>query len=83
MLGIEAKKDKRSAEGKPGTPAGKLRGWVGYLQVMYAANKARRARQQSMEASNKAGIQQGKDKTKQCKGARAIWRERQRCKQVN
>ena len=34
-----------------------------------------------MEASNKVGTQQGKDKTMQCKGAGAIQRESQRYKQ--
>ena len=35
-------------------------GWVGYSQVMYTGNKASRARQQSMNTSNKAGTQQAK-----------------------
>ena len=81
MSGTDAQKETCSARGQPDTPAGKLRGWVGYLQVTYAANKARKARQQSMEASNKVGTRQGKDKTKQCKGAGAIQRGSQRCKQ--
>ena len=66
MSGTEAQKDKCSAGGQPDTPAGKLRGWIGNLQVTNAANEARKARQRSMEASNKVGTQQGKDKTKQC-----------------
>ena len=72
MSGREAQKDKCSAGGKPDTPAGKVMGWVGYWQVMYAANEVRRARLQSREASNKVGTWQGKDKTKQCKGIGAI-----------
>ena len=81
MSGTEAQKDKCSAGGQPDTPAGKLRGRIGNLQVTNAANEARKARQRSMEASNKVGTRQGKDKTKQCKGAGAIRRGSQRCKQ--
>ena len=40
MSGTEAQKDKFRARSKPDTPASKLRGWVGYLQVIYTANEA-------------------------------------------
>ena len=56
MSGTKAQKDNCSTRGEPDTPAHKLRGWFGYLKVPYAANEAGRARQQSMEASNKVGI---------------------------
>ena len=74
MSSTEAQKDKCSAGGQPDTPAGKLRGRIGNLQVTNAANEVRKARQRSIEASNKVGTRQGKDKTKQCKGAGAIRR---------
>ena len=48
MSGTEAQKDKCSAGGQPDTPAGKLRGRIGNLQVTNAANKVRRARHQSI-----------------------------------
>ena len=41
--GTKSQKDKCSDGGEPDTPVGKARGQVRYLQVMYAANKVRRA----------------------------------------